>query len=111
MAQFGPEAHRPLDEASAQKNMYYVYFLKSLKNNKIYVGFTSKQLKERLVEHNQGSNKFTRNNGPWKLLYYEQFYCKQCAKLREHFFKTGVGKKIKKAIVQELVKTERGAVG
>ena len=111
MAQFGPETHRPLDEASTQRSMYYIYFLKSLKNNKIYVGLTSKQPRERLAEHNQKSNSFTRNNGPWELLYYEQFYCKQCAKMREHFFKAGVGKKIKKVIVQGLIRAGRGAVG
>lgn len=39
-----------------QKNMYYVYVLKSLKNNKKYIGSTSKSPKERLKEHNNGSD-------------------------------------------------------
>lgn len=79
--------------------MYHIYFAKSLKNRKIYVGFTSKDPKDRVVEHNQGSNTWSKNNGPFKLVYYDTFVCKEDALQREKFFKTGIGKKIKKAIV------------
>jgi len=80
---------------------FNVYLLKSLKNNKSYVGSTSKSPELRLREHNSGSNKFTRKNRPWKLIYYETFSCAKCARLREKFLKTGVGKKLKKIILQE----------
>ncbi|MBP8591371.1 GIY-YIG nuclease family protein [Candidatus Shapirobacteria bacterium] len=79
--------------------MFYVYLLKSLKNNKSYVGFTSKNPSVRLEEHNRGTNKFTKDNGPWKLVYYETFFCKECAQQREKFLKTGVGKKLKAIIL------------
>jgi putative endonuclease len=82
--------------------MFYVYLLQSLKNQKIYVGFTSKNPKNRTKEHNKGSNKFTRDNGPWRLVYYETFSCKQCAKNREKFFKSGVGKRLKKIIIENI---------
>jgi putative endonuclease len=79
--------------------MYYVYFITSLKNNKTYVGFTSKNPRIRLEEHNNGSNVFTSANRPFQLIYYETYICKQDAIQREKFYKSGIGKKIKKAII------------
>ncbi len=88
--------------------MFYVYLLKSLKNSKSYIGFTNKDPNLRLNEHNSGTNKFTRENGPWKLIYYETFICKECARKREAFFKTGVGKKLKKIILDNWVVSSAG---
>ncbi len=82
--------------------MFHVYFAKSLKNGKIYVGFTSKQPSSRIIEHNNGSNKWSRNNRPLKLIYYETYICGEDARNREKFFKTGIGKRVKKAIINEL---------
>jgi len=82
--------------------MYSVYFAKSLRNNKIYVGFTEKDPKDRVKEHNFGSNKWSKENGPLKLIYFENFLCKADAQLREKFYKSGIGKKIKKIIVENL---------
>lgn len=79
--------------------MFYVYFLKSLKNNKIYVGFSCKRPEIRLQEHLSGSNLWTKQNGPFKLIYYEEFCCEEDARSREKFYKTGIGKKVKQAIV------------
>ena len=79
--------------------MYYVYFVKSSKNDKVYIGFTSKDPKIRLQEHNQGVSKFTKHLKPWKLIYYESYKYKRCAQDREKFYKTGVGKQIKKIII------------
>lgn len=82
--------------------MYYVYFAKSKRNSKVYVGSTDKEPLERVNEHNQGSNAWTRSNGPFKLLYYESFVCKEDAEKREKFYKTGIGRKIKNAIIKEM---------
>ena len=82
--------------------MYYTYFAKSLKNDKIYVGYSSKLPAERVEEHNKGANIWSKNNGPFKLIYFEIFYCKQDASTRENFYKTGIGRRIKKAIIQEM---------
>ena len=89
--------------ASIKIKMFYIYLLKSLKNNKSYVGFTSKNPNTRLEEHNKKSNQFTKNNGPWKLVYYETFFCEKCARERERFLKTGVGKKLKKIILDHFL--------
>ena len=80
--------------------MYFVYLLKSLFNNKSYVGSTSKNVERRLYEHNVGSNLWTKRNGPFKLIYYEAYLCKADAMEREKFLKSGVGKKLKKIILE-----------
>ena len=73
--------------------MYLVYVLKSLKNNKGYIGYTSKQLFKRLNEHNTGSNKWTRENGPFTIIYFEEYQTKTEAIKREKFLKSGQGRK------------------
>jgi putative endonuclease len=86
--------------AEVRTRMYNVYFAKSLKNKKIYCGYTIKDPKIRIKEHNEGNTQWSRNNRPLKLVYFESFVCKEDGAKREKFFKTGIGKKIKKAIVQ-----------
>ena len=80
--------------------MFFVYFLKSLKNKKIYTGSTEKIPIERLKDHNYGSNKWTRENGPFALLYYEKYFCKKDALERELFYKTGFGRSIRDSIIK-----------
>jgi putative endonuclease len=71
--------------------MYYVYILKSFKNGKLYKGFTS-DLRRRIYEHKSGGSPFTRQNGPWQLVYYEAFISKSCAQKEERFLKSGKGR-------------------
>jgi len=82
--------------------MYYIYFLESLKNKKIYVGYTNKNPHDRLNEHNLGCNDWSSKNKPFILIYYEKYYCKTDAICREKFYKSGFGKKIKKIIIDTL---------
>jgi putative endonuclease len=82
--------------------MYYVYFAKSLKSNNIYVGFCSKDPNIRILEHNEGSNSWTRANKPLELVYFESYFCEKDAILREKYYKTGIGKAIKKLIVNNI---------
>lgn len=84
--------------------MYYVYFAQSIKTNKIYVGYTHKLPNERIEEHNRGASTWTKIHRPLKLIYYEKYYCKKDAKEKELFYKSGFGKRIKHAIVNEVVK-------
>jgi len=74
--------------------MFFVYVLRSLKNNKRYIGYTSKNIFVRLKEHNQGYNKWTRQNGPFKIIYFEKFNLKVEAIKRERFLKSGQGRKL-----------------
>lgn len=79
--------------------MYYVYFLISLKNNKIYVGFTQKLPNTRLEEHNSRSNTWSKANKPFILVYHETYECKTDCLRREKFYKSGFGRKIRDAII------------
>ena len=73
--------------------MFYTYVLKSDKNNKRYVGQTSKDVFDRLSEHNMGSNRWTRVNKPFKVIYFEEYSTRTEAIKREHFLKSGQGRK------------------
>jgi len=66
--------------------MYYVYLLKSQKNNRIYTGYTS-DLKQRVIDHNNGKSPYTSNNRPYRLVYYEAFASKSDAQKREKSLK------------------------
>lgn len=72
--------------------MYYVYLLKSLKDDKWYTGYT-KNLEKRIAEHNKGKNLSTKKRGPFKLLYYESSLNEKDAKAREKYLKSGMGKR------------------
>ena len=72
--------------------MFVVYVLKSEKNGKRYVGYSSKNAEQRLKEHNAGANAFTRHNRPFKLIYTEPYPIKTEAILREKFLKSGKGR-------------------
>lgn len=70
---------------------YFVYILKSLKDDKLYIGYTN-DLKRRLIEHNRGENFSTKFRRPLELIYYEAYKNKVDAETRETFFKTGWGR-------------------
>ena len=76
--------------------MWYVYVIKSLKNERLYVGSTN-DIKRRLKEHNDGiGGKYTKDNRPFKLVFYEAFLNKKDAMKDELFFKTGYGREVLK---------------
>ena len=70
---------------------YYVYILKSLNDDKLYVGYTN-DLKRRIIEHDRGENFSTKMRKPFELIYYEAYRDKRDAENRERFFKTGWGR-------------------
>ena len=71
---------------------HYVYVLKSLKNDNCYTGCTS-DLRKRFAEHNDGKSAYTKNRGPYELIYYEASLSKQDAFARERYLKSGMGKR------------------
>ncbi|HLC69635.1 MAG TPA: GIY-YIG nuclease family protein [Patescibacteria group bacterium] len=71
---------------------YYVYILKSEKDNLWYTGCT-KGLKERLILRNQGKVFSTKNRIPFELIYYEACLNIKDAFAREKYLKTGMGKR------------------
>ena len=78
--------------------MYYVYILKSVKDNKLYSGYTA-DLKKRLSYHNDGKVFSTKNRKPFKLIYYEAYLNQQDATSREKFFKTQWGRNYIKRVL------------
>jgi putative endonuclease len=70
--------------------MFYVYILKSLKDNHFYYGSTS-NLDERLVYHNKGRVRATKSRIPWRMHYSEIFQTRKEAVQRELFFKSRAG--------------------
>ena len=71
--------------------MFYMYVLQSLKDRKLYIGFTS-DLRKRFGEHNKGSNQSTKYRRPFELIYYEAHKSEKDARRREKYFKTDKGK-------------------
>ena len=70
---------------------YYVYSLLSIKDGKLYAGFTT-DLKNRLQQHARGEVKSTKDRRPLKLIHYEYFVNKEDARAREVFLKSGFGR-------------------
>ncbi len=78
--------------------MYYVYILQSIKTGKLYIGHTD-DLTRRLEEHNTGrEGKYTRQNGPWGLVYNESYPDKSSAVQREIYLKSTRGSQEKKKL-------------
>jgi putative endonuclease len=76
-----------------------VYAIKSEVDGRIYVGFT-KDIKNRIIEHNGGSTKSTKGYRPWELIYKEEVDDRIEARKREKYLKSGCGKEfIRKKLV------------
>lgn len=70
---------------------YYVYVLKSERDQMWYTGYTS-NLKKRLLLHNEGKVESTQNRRPLQLIYFEGCLNQQDATRREKYLKSGNGK-------------------
>jgi len=83
--------------------MYYVYILKSKKDNNFYTGSTN-DLERRMQEHNGGLVFSTKSRGPFELVYYEAYKSESDARSREKSLKirarafTQLKKRIKESI-------------
>ena len=62
--------------------MFYVYLLKSLKNKSLYIGFAP-DLRARIIKHNQGLVRSTKNIRPVELICYEAYKHKSDSLTRE----------------------------
>ncbi len=66
--------------------MFYVYVLKSLKDEELYIGSTN-DLKRRIREHQNGKSFSTQFRRPFELVYYEAYKNEKDAREREHQLK------------------------
>ncbi|MEK7554460.1 MAG: GIY-YIG nuclease family protein [Patescibacteria group bacterium] len=83
--------------------MYYVYVLQSLKDGKLYIGYTA-DLRQRFQEHQQGHSRATAYRRPWHLSYYEAYDSVDDARARERQlkrFKSAYGQ-LKKRLTKSL---------
>lgn len=62
--------------------MYYVYILKSLKDNQLYIGSTN-NLRRRFKQHNEGKVFSTKQRRPFEIIYYEAYKAEYDARKRE----------------------------
>jgi len=72
--------------------MYYVYVIQSRKDKHFYTGFT-REVQNRLREHNAGKVSSTKGRGPFELIYYEACLNEQDGLAREKYLKSGMGKR------------------
>jgi len=85
-----------------------VYILFSLKDNRTYTGSTN-DLQRRLLEHQLGKVKATKNRLPLKLIYCEKFNTLEEARKKEHYYKSCSGRKKLKLILKDIKKFESPA--
>jgi putative endonuclease len=82
---------------------FFVYVIYSETSHKTYIGQTD-NLKKRINQHNDPQNRFSlftkRNKGPWVLVYSEEFVSRKAAMSREHYFKSGSGRRFLAKVLQ-----------
>lgn len=72
--------------------MIYVYLIESVhQRQQHYVGMTH-DLKQRLIDHNEGKSPHTRKFKPWRLIAYTGFADESTAAHYEKYLKSGSGK-------------------
>ncbi|WP_299765218.1 GIY-YIG nuclease family protein [uncultured Dokdonia sp.] len=80
---------------------YVVYILYSQKHQKSYTGISS-NLISRFHSHNKYATKgWTISYRPWIVIHIEFFESKKEALSREKWFKSGIGRKEKKEIINQ----------
>ncbi|MBI2100338.1 MAG: GIY-YIG nuclease family protein [Candidatus Vogelbacteria bacterium] len=78
--------------------MAYVYLIKSLSANWVYVGSTS-NLEQRLRQHNGGEVRSTKYRAPYKLIHSEEYGTLREARAREKQIKSV--RRIKEQILRD----------
>ncbi len=84
--------------------MFYVYVLRSLKDNLLYTGFTN-NIETRFRRHNSGLVTSTKNRLPLELIYLEGSLSSKDAMRREKYLKTAWGKRYIKGRLKNYFKT------
>ena len=79
------EAGKRYIGTSSRQLMYYAYILEN-KKGRYYIGSCA-DIQQRLKRHNQNSVRSTKNRGPFKLIYTEEFTTRTEARKRENQLK------------------------
>ncbi|KKP68123.1 MAG: hypothetical protein UR66_C0008G0031 [Candidatus Moranbacteria bacterium GW2011_GWE1_35_17] len=70
--------------------MFFIYILQN-KKEQIYIGQTN-NLDNRLYRHNNNESKYTKNKGPWNIIYSKGFDTRAEVMKEEKFLKSGKGR-------------------
>lgn len=81
---------------------YYVYVLKSLNKDFMYVGQTT-DLKRRFKEHNNREELSTKSYAPFDLIFYEAYRDRKDCLRREEYLKTTKGKTTLRSMLKEFL--------
>ena len=77
-----------------------MYIIQSRKNNRYYVGST-KNVQNRLIEHNAGKTRSTRHYIPWKVVFYKSYGNLNKAGKVERKIKKAKSRKIIEMIIRD----------
>jgi len=80
--------------------MYWVYVLKSIKDNGLYVGLSS-NIGKCLKDHNAGYVRSTKGRRPFVLIYKEECFTQKDARAREKFLKSGTGREFLHQLIDQ----------
>lgn len=86
---------------------YYVYVLRSLRDNGFYIGSTQ-DLRTRLRLPNDGAVRSTRPRRPFDLIFYEAYRSEYDAKRREIYLKSTKGRTALKTMLQSFFQASEG---
>jgi putative endonuclease len=78
----------------------YVYALANLVNEEIYVGI-SRDVAQRVRQHNRGTNRYTKAFRPWRVFYTEGYSSYSEARKREKYFKAASGKAFLRKLLRD----------
>jgi putative endonuclease len=84
---------------------FYVYAISSISRNYIYVGLTS-DMEERIKRHNLGYEQTTKPYKPFLLIYSEVCKNRIEARLREKYWKSGIGKEKLRLIREHIINNQ-----
>ena len=87
--------------------MYHVYVLQSIRrHDRLYSGFTAREVHDRLRDHNDGKVDATKFYRPWRVVYFESYAAEDDARTREQQLKQygstwgHLKKRVKKSLEQ-----------
>lgn len=81
---------------------YYLHIIQSEVDNSFYIG-TNQILEERLLRHNQGRSKYTKDKRPWRLVYFEKHIDRSSAMKREYAIK----RQKRRGFIESLIKSSQ----
>jgi len=81
--------------------LHYVYIIYSRTHSIFYRGYSLSPM-ERVLQHNDNKGRYTKNKGPWELLFMQSYKTKTEALIRERSLK-----KYSKSQIRELISSPK----